>query len=122
MVRGDSDETFFSHGFDEERSKVLYSSFKHPLPNIFQGTAFKKHAKMLIEDKSTTVSKLSFFSYCPLRTVRKKLIIFFGNVHLHPIDCSYEDFSNYSVKSHTFYPQHFHSRFPDERQLFHGKK
>ena len=76
MVRGDSDETFFSHGFDEERSKVLYSSFKHPLPNIFQGTAFKKHAKMLIEDKSTTVSKLSFFSSCPLRTVRKKLIIF----------------------------------------------
>ena len=37
------------YGYDEERSKVLYSSFKHPLPTIFQGTAFKKHTKMLIE-------------------------------------------------------------------------
>ena len=60
MVRGDSDETFFSHGFDEERSKVLYSSFKHPLPNIFQGTAFKKHAKMLIEERSA--ADFFFFS------------------------------------------------------------
>ena len=30
-------------GYDEERSKVFYSSFKHPLPTIFQGTSFKKH-------------------------------------------------------------------------------
>ena len=42
---------FFSYGYNEERSKVLYSSFKHPLPNIFQGTAFKKHAKIFVEEK-----------------------------------------------------------------------
>ena len=53
---------FFSYGYDEERSKVLYSSFKHPLPNIFQGIAFKKHAKMLIEEKKLQeTSKLFFF-------------------------------------------------------------
>ena len=51
MIRGDPDEVFFSYGYDEERSKVLYSNFKHPLPNIFQGTAFKKPSKMLIEEK-----------------------------------------------------------------------
>ena len=45
---GDADKTSFSYGFDKERSNVLYSSYKHPLPNISQGTAFKKHAKMLI--------------------------------------------------------------------------
>ena len=81
MVRGDSDETFFSHGFDEERSKVLYSSFKHPLPNIFQGTAFKKHAKMLIEERSA--EDLFFW---PSTTDRKeKINKFFGNVHLHQL-------------------------------------
>ena len=53
---------FFSYGYDDERSKVLYSSFKHPLPNIFQGIAFKKHAKMLIEErKLQETSKLFFF-------------------------------------------------------------
>ena len=36
---------------------------------------------------------------------------------MHPIDCSYEDFSNYSVKSHTFYPQHLDWRFPEEREV-----
>ena len=51
MVWGDVDQTFFSYVFDEERSKVFYSSYKHPLLSTFQGTAFKKHAKMLIEEK-----------------------------------------------------------------------
>ena len=60
MVRGDSDETFFLHGFDEERWKALYSSFKHPLLNIFHRTAFKKHAKMLIEERSAEDFFLAF--------------------------------------------------------------
>ena len=52
---------FFSYGYDEKRPKVLYSSFKHPLRNIFQGTAFKKHAKMLIEEKQTQETSKLFF-------------------------------------------------------------
>lgn len=31
--------------------KFLYSSSKQSLPNIVQGTAFKKHTAMLIEEK-----------------------------------------------------------------------
>ena len=42
-VRGDPDEQFYSYGFDDEWSKVLCASVRQPLPNIFQGTAFKKH-------------------------------------------------------------------------------
>ena len=45
LIWGDPDETFLSYGYDKERSKVLYSSYKNPLPNIFQGTASKKHPK-----------------------------------------------------------------------------
>ena len=99
MIGRDPDETFLSYSYDEERSKVLYSSYKHPLLNIFQGTAFQKHAKMLIEERSAEdISQLFFL---PSTTdCKEKINKFFGNVHLHPIDCSYEDFSNYSVKSH----------------------
>ena len=62
MITGDLDEVFYSNEHDEEKSKVLYPSFKHPIPNIFQGTAFKKHAEMLIEKKQNKeLLKLFFF-------------------------------------------------------------
>ena len=116
MVRGNAGETFFLCCFEEERSKVFYSSYKHPLPNIFQGTAFKKHAKMLIKEKSTAdFSKLLFF--LPSPTDRKENINkFFGKVHFHPIDCSYEDFRNYAFKNSAFSMQHLDSRFLEERE------
>ena len=102
MVQGDSDETFSSYGYDQERSKIMYSSFKHPLPNIFQGTLFKKHTKMLIKEKQTEDSSKLFF-LLPSTTDRKeKNSKSFINVHLHPIDCAYEDFSNYSLKKKNF--------------------
>ena len=108
IIRGDPHETFLSYGYDKERTKVLYSSYKNPLPNIFQGAATKKHPKMLIEDRLAEGFPRYYFSSLPPQTD--------GNVHLHPIESSYEDFSNYSVKSHTFYPQHLDSRFPEERE------
>ena len=87
MIRGDPMKFFVSYGYDEERSKVLYSSFKHPLPNIFQGSAFKKRAKMMIEEKQVQkTSKLFFF--LPSTTDRKeKINTFFRNVNFCPIDC-----------------------------------
>ena len=58
---------------------------------------------MLIKERSAEdFSRLFFFS--PSTTDRKeKKNFFFGNVHLHPIDCSYEDFINYPVKNNIFY-------------------
>ena len=40
IVRGNEDEVFLSYGYDEDKSGILYSSFKQILPNIFQGTSF----------------------------------------------------------------------------------
>ena len=115
-VWGDSDKMFFSYGFDEERSKIIYSSFKHPLPNIFHGTAFKKRTKILIEEKGTADSSKLFF-LLPSTTDRKeKINIFLNNVHFHSIDSTYEDLSNYSLKKKTIYPLHLDSRFPEERE------
>ena len=61
MIRGEQDEVFYFYGYDEKRSKILYSSFNYPLPNIFQGTPFKKHAKMLIKEKKTQEESEIFF-------------------------------------------------------------
>ena len=95
--------------------KGLKPGLKHPLPNIFQSTAFKQYTKMLIEEKATAdLSKL--FLFLPSTTNRKeKINKFFNNVLLHRIDCAYEDFSNYSLKNKTFYAQHLDSRFLEER-------
>ena len=51
MVRGDEDEMFLSYGCDKDESDILYSTFKQILPNIFQGTSFKKHNPMLLNER-----------------------------------------------------------------------
>ena len=72
MVWGDSDKMFFSYGFDEESSKIMYSSFKHPLPNIFQGNAFKKHMQI----------HRSHFSSCPPLHITKKKLTYFLTIFI----------------------------------------
>ena len=73
MVRGNEDEVFLSYGYDEDKSDILYSSFKQILPNIFQGTSFKKRNPMLLNEQSVQeYSKLFFF--LPFTTDRKETI------------------------------------------------
>ena len=86
IIRGDSNEVSYSYGYDEERSKILYSSFKLPLQNIFQVTAFKKHAKMLIEEKKTQEASDLLFFLPSTTDCKEKINNFFGNANLHPID------------------------------------
>ena len=53
----------------------------------------------------------------PSTTDRKEQINkYFGNVNLHPIDCTYDDFVNYSTKNHSFLPHHLDSRNTSERK------
>ena len=92
MVRGDEDELFLSYGYNEEKSMVPFSSCKQALPNIFQGSSFKKHNQMLLNGNDD-FSKLFF--YLPSSTDRKeKIDKFRENVQLHPIDCLYDNFVN----------------------------
>ena len=98
------------------RKDKKFSSFKHPIPNIFQGTAFKKHTKLLIEKKGTAGSSNLFFVLFSTTSRKEKINNFFNNVHLHPIDCVYEDFSDYSLMRKTFYLQHLDSRLTEERE------
>ena len=71
MVKGDTDEVFFSYGYDKTKSVLLYSTFKQALPNIFQVTSFKKHNEVLLNKKQGS-SRLFF--YLPSTTDRKETI------------------------------------------------
>ena len=91
ILRGDLNETFFSYGFDKERSKVLYCTVKQPLPNIFQCTAFKKHIQYLLNQNQEKSCCSKMFLYLPSTLDHKEeLNQWSEHVNLHPIDVSYE--------------------------------
>ena len=117
IIRGDSNEVSYSYGYDEERSKILCSSFKLPLQNIFQVTAFEKHAKKLIEEKQTQEASDLLFFLPSTTDCKEKIYIFFGNVNLHPIDCAYNHFINYSDKNHLFLQHHLDSGNSNEKEI-----
>ena len=105
MVRGDEHETFLSYDFQKEKSKMLYSTLKQPLPNIFQGSSFKKHYPMLLNEGQVQDFSTLFF-FLPSTTDRKeKINKFMTNVSLHHIDVRYEDFQKYSRNRIAFKPQ-----------------
>ena len=91
-LRGDKNETFFSYGYDSEKSKMLYCSMKQQIPNIFQCTCFKKHPQYLLNEKATDKLASSLFLFLPSTLDRKESIMQFKNsVNLHPIDSFYDD-------------------------------
>ena len=47
VVRGSPDEVFFSHGYDKDKFKVLYSHCRQRIPNSFGGTIFNRHRAMI---------------------------------------------------------------------------
>ena len=65
ILRGDTNKTFFSHGFDKEWSKVLYCIKKQPLPNIFQCTAFKKDVQILMSQNQQNLDFSKMFIFLP---------------------------------------------------------
>ena len=91
-LRGDKIETFYSYGFDSERSKLLYCSFKQPIPNIFQCISFKKHRQYLLNEKATDRLASSLFLFLSSRLDRKEEFLQYKkSVNLHPIDALYND-------------------------------
>ena len=91
-LRGDRNETFYSYGYDNERGKLLYCSFKQPIPNIFQCTSFKKHRQYLLNEKATDRLVSSLFLFLPSTLDRKEEFLQYKkSVNLPPIDALYDD-------------------------------
>ena len=111
-LRGDANERFFSYGYNKKNSKVLFCTVKQPLPNIFQCTAFKKHMSYLLDEsqKKSNMYMSHMFLLLPSTLDRKKDIIQFkNNIHLHPIDVSYNDLKELNSKS-DFNPVHLDNK------------
>ena len=90
-LRRDVNERFFSYGYSKEKSTLLYCTMKHPLPNIFQCTAFKKHHGFLLDEDQKKADFSKMFLYLPSTLDRKEdFLQWKEQVHLHPIDVSYD--------------------------------
>ena len=75
------------------------------MPNIFQGTCFKKHVSQVLEEQSAR-DFLDIVFYLPSTTEHnEKISKFMNNVSLHPIDCLYKNFKQYSSIGDDFIPQ-----------------
>ena len=62
-LRGDEGKRFYSYGYLKEKSTLLYCTMKHPLPNIFHCTAFKKyHGFILDENKKKQIFLNHFYT------------------------------------------------------------
>ena len=91
-LRGDVNERFFSYGYNKKNSKVLFCAVKQPLPNIFHCTAFKKHMSYLLDENQKKSNMSHMFLFLPPTLDRKEDILQLkNNVHLYPIDVSYND-------------------------------
>ena len=60
-LRGDEGERFYSYGYSKETSTLLYCTMKHPLPNIFHCTAFKKHHEFILDENKKKQIFLNYF-------------------------------------------------------------
>ena len=108
IVRGDENECFLSYGYNPDKTKQLYSSFKQEIPNIFTSTAFRKFHDFLTSADKGEYSTL--FYYLPSTTDRKeKINQFKTNVQLFPLTVQYDEFTDYIKGKKQFFPQHLDS-------------
>ena len=63
MIRRNPDEIFYSYGFDQEKSKIFYSTHKLPLPTIFQGATFPPLKSITEGNDNNNLIILKFFSF-----------------------------------------------------------
>ena len=74
------------------------------LKYLLKKNKFKKHRFFVLFFPSTTDHQ-------------EKINKVFGNINLHPVDCRYDDFSNYSDKNLSFLPHHLDSRITSESDV-----
>ena len=116
-VRGDEQERFFSYGYSNEKSKVLYCPMKTQLPSIFSSICFKKHTQLLLDQNDNGVNQSRQFSFLPATLDRNENLIHSkDNVHLHLIEIDYEKFkTEFNIDS--FNPALLDEREESERNF-----
>ena len=112
MLRGDWDETFWTYGFNVEKSSLLYCYSKQPMPNVFKGTAFNVYSNEMLSERDRNEYSKIFF-YLPSITDRKeKINQYRDQVSLTPVDCKLERFEDFSPSGYAFNPSHLQPSHP----------
>ena len=115
VLRGDSDETFLSYGFDKVKSKLLYSFSKQQIPNAFVSVAFKKHFEQIMSGDRDETSSLFYF--LPSVSDRKEEINQHkNNVSLSPVDITVDFIESFSPEKVSFKPDLLDSSDEKERK------
>ena len=116
VLRGDSDETFLSYGFDKMKSKLLYSFSKQQIPDAFVSVAFKKHFDEIMNEKRDDSSS-SLFYFLPSVSDRKEEINQHkNNVSLFPIDITLDFIESFSTEKVSFRPDLLNTSDEKERK------
>ena len=66
------------------------------LPNVFQGTSFKKHNPLLLNERSLQEFSTLFLFLASTTDRKKEINQFVENASFHSIDCRYDGFKKYS--------------------------
>ena len=86
---------FIATAIQKKKSSALYCVNKHPIPNIFYCTAFKKYHSFLLDENQKKSDFMHMFMLPPSTLERKEEIIQWQeHVYLHPIDVSYDNFKD----------------------------
>ena len=122
ILRGDTNEIFFSYGYDSSKSKVFHSFLKHQIPDAFVWTSFKKYFNEIKNEKRGNENSLFF--YLPSITDRKEGINQWkGNPSLNPVDFEISFIESFSSKNRKFQPHllnstDFKKREPQVEMLY----
>ena len=103
------EESLFSYGYNDKKSKVLYSAGKDIILNAIISTCFKKH----FHEGSYGL----FFYLLPIRDRKEKINQYRENVNLNPIDCFLELMSSISPDKVNFKPYLLNSGVAEKRAL-----
>ena len=75
ILLGDIEESFFSYGYNNKKSKVLYSAAIDRIPNAIISTCFKKYFHEIINERQhNEESSGLFFTYHQLLTEKRPSI------------------------------------------------
>ena len=88
FVCGDPFEVFLNYGFEPEKSKILYSSFRKKIPSSFCGTMINRH-KQIIDSGEVDQKMPKMYFYLPSITDRSEEVNeYLKNVDISPFELS----------------------------------
>ena len=95
VVRGSSEEVYFSYGYDHEKSKKFYLHYRRRIPNYFSRTIFNRHRAM-IESGKIEGNLSNIYFYLPSITNRSEdFNQYLNNVSISSIEITQSQLSNW---------------------------